>query len=290
MKVGAFSAPPLKAVAPPPPQQAEDKPAEPKEEKDSFQLSETLSRIGGNVLHGLAKIPTAYRYVPGLLRFAVVDGLVTTLQVTAGLTGLAGMAGLSVAGFVDVYNGIKKKDPVQALGGAGEIARGLFVGGLAASKAFDLGAHTALVGTGAQAFGWASGVLSLGSGVCKLHRGIKNGDRKEKLVGMLECGMAAASFCLLGGMAFTPVLIAQGAMAAAKTIYTNWDTIVSVGGAIKRKAGQLWNKFVDIFREPPKAGEATSEPPEKAPSQTSPGKSVDPSRPIEPKRFPAYWI
>ena len=287
MKVGTFSPPrPLSAAAAPPPAPEQDKPAEPKEEKDSFQLSETLSRIGGNVLHGLAKIPTAYRYVPGLLRFAVVDGLVTTLQVTAGLTGLAGMAGLSVAGFVDVYNGVKKK----VLGGAGEIARGLFVGGLAASKAFELGGHAAAVGTAAHAFGWASGVLNLGSGLCKLHRGLKNGDRKDKVVGMLECGMAAASFCLLGGMAFTPVLVAQGAMAAAKTIYTNWDKIVAAGGAVKRRAGQLWNKFTDIFREPPKAEEATSDKPDSAPNPTAPNKRVDPSRPIETKRFPSYWI
>lgn len=241
----------------------------PKEEEDRFALTETVSRWGGYALNALGKIPKALAYVPGLLKFTVVNGLATALQVTAGLTGLAAMGGLSVAGFVDIYNGAKKGDSVQVLSGSGEVARGLFLGGLAATEHLSLGSLAGPVAQATPLLGIAHGGLNLGSGVLKLRRGYKEGNRKEMLLGALECGMAGATFALLGGAALTPLLIAQGVMAGTKAIVSNWDSLISLGKKVKEKASNLWTSFKNIFRDPPK-----NEPPPPPPPTPPPGKGL----------------
>lgn len=244
---------PFYASSPPPKdQQPEEPPPQEEEPKERWPLWESASRIGGNVLGALGKVPKALTYVPGLLKFTVVNGLSTALQVTAGLTGMAAMAGFSVAGFVDVYNGLKNGDNVQVLSGSGEIGRGLFLGGMAATNHLSLGPWAGKVATATPILGAIHGGFNFGSGLLKLRRGYKQGDRKEMLMGALECGMAGATFALLGGAALTPVLIAQGVMAGTKTIVSNWDNLVSLGKTVKRKAGDLWSSFKNIFRDPQK--------------------------------------
>ncbi len=226
-------------------------PTDEKKEGRGCDLWGEVSRTGGYFFHGLSKLPTAYRYVPNLLQFAFVEGLITTVQVTAGLTGLAGMAGLSVAGLRDIYTGAQDRDLSRVLSGSGEVSRGLFIGGLAMAS-WDLGSLAGPVAYGAHSLGYGHGILSCASGILKLKRGIEQNNRVDRIVGLLECGMGAASFAIMAGVGTVPFLAIQGSLAAAKFTYTNWDTLKSVGKAIKSRAKQLGDKFGRIFRESPK--------------------------------------
>lgn len=261
MLVQAATFTPLRSAAS---QQSQVPPAQqpPEEQGEEGSKVATVSRVSASILSGLRKVPTAYRYVPGLLRFALVDGLITAVQVSTGALGIFGMVGMGLAGALEIRDGVRQNDPVKMLAGSGEIARGAFVGSLSAEHFFKLGPYEGVARGLGVAAGLVHGGLNLSSGLMKYRRGAVEGNRIERLEGLLETGMAACT--LVAVTTPSPVsMTALGAHVALSTgryVLTHQEQLKRIGGAIRHRSAELWNNFKDIFREqePEKSREAAS--------------------------------
>lgn len=203
--------------------------------------TERISRRTGTVSNVLRKIPRAYKFVPRLLQFAVVEGLVTALQVTAGVTGVVGMFGMGIAGAMEIAEGVKKRDGAKVVAGAGEMSRGFTVGALTASEFLSLGPHQATARGVADGLAAVHGALTLAGGVMKIRQG-------HKVEGYLEIGVAGATLAAAGGLAPGPMLGLAVAMNTAGFAYRNQEKIKKAGQAVAHRTSDLWRKFKDVFR------------------------------------------
>lgn len=235
-----LAAPPRVPPAPPRP----PAPPAPPEER-----TKKWSKGAARVLKALRKVPKFYQYVPGLLKFAVVEGLVTALQLTAGLTGFAGMFGMGLAGAIEIHQGVKEKDSVKVLSGAGEVTRGFTLGAVTAAEFASLGPHQATAAATARGLTALHGALTLTSAVLKIRRGMTGGDPRLKVEGGLEIGVAAAMGAAAAGLAPGPMLGVAVALNGARFVYVHQDGLKEKAHAVGRRVDQLWDRFVDVFRD-----------------------------------------
>lgn len=199
------------------------------------------------------KVPRALLFVPSFLKFAVFDTLIPLLGFTATLGGVVGAVGLGAAGTMETIEGVKKKDAAVILSGLGEMARGGYIGGVSWNYWQNSSFTPGDVGT---VFGFAHGALNLSSGLVKMRRP----DKESKIVGMLEAGMGAAAFATLAvsGPAKLPLLVANGALSATRSIYMNREKIQDWRVNHRQKLAEYWEKFKDVFREEKKTANAGS--------------------------------
>lgn len=217
--------------------------------RDAPEKTRKVSKGASRVLQALTKIPRAYRYVPQLLRFAVVEGLMTTLQLTAGVTGVAGMFGMGLAGGLEIGAGVRERDPVKIVGGAGEMSRGLTLGAVTASEFMDLGPHQPAAATAARGLAGVHAALTGTSGILKIRRGALDGNPRLRVEGVLELGVAGATLAAAGGLAPGPMLGLAVALNGARYVYTHQDGIRAAGRAVADRTHQLWHRFQEIFRD-----------------------------------------
>lgn len=235
------------APAPPPPED---------EEAGDDDFWENLSRKIGSIANGLTKIPEALLFVPQFLQFALFDAVLPLLGLAAQMGGVVGMVGVGVAGGMELADGVRRDDPAKMLAGGGEIARGLFLGSLAA-KSF--GAER-LASYGAP-FAYLHGGLNLASGALKLRQGEQLNRKDKKIVGMLEMGMGACTLAALHSTpARVPALALQGVLAAGKFGVTRRHQLKEWAHKVSERAQETWKAFKDIFRDEP-------EPPPPAPPE-----------------------
>ncbi len=224
----------------------------PEEDEDP---KEKWARRIGNAANTIARIPKALLFIPSFLKFAIFDTLIPLIGLTATMGGVVGTVALGAAGVLETVDGIKKKDPASVLSGLGEVARGGYAGALTWNS-LQTGQLTP--GGVGIACGLIHGGLNLSSGLVKMHRGIRDGNREDKIVGMLEAGMGAAAFATLAvpGPFQVPALVANGALASVRTIYQHREALNDWRINHKRKLHDLWEKFKDIFREEKKTEHA----------------------------------
>lgn len=207
------------------------------------------SKGAARVLKALRKVPKFYTYVPGLLKFAVVEGLVTALQLTAGVTGFAGMFGMGLAGALEIAQGVREKDSVKVVGGAGEMTRGFTLGAVSAAEFAHLGPHQATAAAAAQGLTAVHSALTLTSAILKIRRGMAQGDQRLKVEGGMEIGVAAAMGVAAAGVAPGPMLGVAVALNGARFVFVHQDRLKEKGQAVIRRVDQLWDRFTDIFRD-----------------------------------------
>lgn len=122
------------AAAPPPPAPPPT-PADPpgvEAPDDPADLWDRASATAGRVGHAVARVPgVVVKLVPGLLEFAVVDAIVPLVTVTAAVGGVVAFVGVGASGVIEIVAGVRKRDAVTVLSGAGELSRGLFLGTVA---------------------------------------------------------------------------------------------------------------------------------------------------------------
>jgi hypothetical protein len=197
----------------------------------------------------LSKVPQSYRYVPKLLRFAVVETAVTALQLTAGVTGVAAVFGMGLAGGLELKDGLRDRDAVKVIDGAAEMTKGLALGAVTATEYLDIGPHQGNLQTAAKGLAVVHGALSLASGAIKLQRGHKFHKPQLYVEGILEMAAAGATVAAAGGIAPGPMLGLAVALNLADAVYSNQDKIRSAAKAVSGRARQIWNNFKDVFRD-----------------------------------------
>jgi hypothetical protein len=204
------------------------------------------SRWVGQVGKFIAKVPKFLAHTAKFIGTTLLGGLSAALQLAAGSIGLVGMAGLGLAGAMEVRDGVKEKDPLKMLSGSGEIVRGINTGVLSAAQLLNIGQHTgmaiATVGLGAL-----QGGIHLTSGSMKFLQGRSEGNGQRRLEGALEVGMGVASMAMLAGP-LTPLAI--GTYATLSTVrfgVVNKDRIKKGIKSAKQVVKDYWQKMSDEF-------------------------------------------
>jgi hypothetical protein len=260
-----FLAPPS-AYGSKPPEGSAPAPAPPPkdEEAGDDDFWENLSRKVGHVAHALTKVPEALLFIPEFLKFALFDAVLPLVGLAAQLGGVVGMVGVGVAGGMELADGVRRHDGAKVLAGGGEVARGLFLGSLAARS---FGAEgLAQAGT---PFAYLHGGLNLASGVMKMRQGEQMNRNDKKIVGMLEIGMGACTLAALHSTpARVPALALQGVLAAGKFGVTRQHQLKEWGHKVCERARETWEAFLGIFRDEEKP------PPPEPPAPPEPDKTI----------------
>lgn len=218
---------------------------------DSVQggRTEKNSRLIGKIGKFIAKLPKAAKHFPGFLKAALVGTLGVGLKIAAGGLGLAGMAGLGLAGGLEIREGIKEKDKLKILGGAGEVVRGGFTGAASLGHIFDLGQHAGTVAKVAGVLGLVQGGIHITSGALKFTEGRSENVRSRKIEGLLEMGMGAASLVMVTG-AMTPVAVgAYTALTTARFLLVNKDGIKKGICKAKETTQKFWHDIKSEFKD-----------------------------------------
>lgn len=182
------------------------------------------SRWVGRVGKFISKVPKFLAHTAKFIGVTLLGGLTAAVQLAAGSIGLVGMAGLGLAGALEVRDGIKEKDPLKMLSGTGEIVRGAYTGALSTGYLLDLGQHAGMA-VATSALGALQGSIYLTSGAMKFVKGRAEGDNQHRTEGALEVGMGVASLGMLAAP-LTPVALGVfGALCAARFVVVNKDRI-----------------------------------------------------------------
>jgi hypothetical protein len=204
------------------------------------------SRWVGQVGKYISKAPKFLAHTAKFIGTTLLGGLSAALQLAAGSIGLVGMAGLGLAGALEVRDGVKEKDPLKMLSGSGEIVRGAYTGVLSVGQILKLGHNTgmavATVGLGAL-----QGGIHLTSGSMKFLKGRAEDDSKRRLEGALEMGMGVASLVMLAGP-LTPLGIGTyAALSTARFAVVNKERIKKGVKNAKQVVREYWQKMSDEF-------------------------------------------
>ncbi len=231
------------------------KPEEPLLPADQVNISggktEKRSRLLGKIGKFIAKLPKAAKHFPRFIKAVLVGSLGVGLRLAAGSLGLVGMAGLGMAGALEIRDGIRNKDKLQMLGGAGEIVRGGFTGALSLGHIFDLGAHAGTVAKVTGTLGAIQGGIHISSGLMKLAEGRAKDVKRRRIEGMLEVGMGVASLVMVTGV-MTPLAVGSyAALTAARFGVVNWEKICENTVKAKDKTKELWQKVKAEFQDEP---------------------------------------
>lgn len=209
----------------------------------------------GSVGKFIAKIPKFLAHTGRFIGATLFGGLSAAVQVAAGSLGLVGMAGLGLAGGLEIREGLKEKNVIKIMSGTGEIVRGAFTGLLSAEHLMDLGSHTGALTAATATLGLVQGGVHLTSGILKLSEGRAKDIKRRRVEGMLEMGAGVASLCMVAGP-ITPLAVgAYAALSTAKWGVANWDKIKN--GASKLK--QLGTDYLNTMRREYKGVEAFTE-------------------------------
>lgn len=212
----------------------------------------TASKVLGEVGKFVVKIPKILGHIARFVGIGLLGGLQAAVQVAAGSVGLVGMAGLGLAGALEIREGLKKHDGVKVLSGSGEIVRGAYTGLLSAGHLLDLGRYAGTVGALTAGFGVLQGGIHFSSGTMKLVEGQRTHNGRRRVEGMLEIAMGTASVAMLAAP-ITPLAVGTYAgLATARYGVVNWERIKA--GARKAKSGlkNFWNTLKAEFRDEPK--------------------------------------
>ena len=204
------------------------------------------SRWIGRIGKFISKVPKFLGHTAKFIGTTLLGGLSAAVQLAAGSIGLVGMAGLGLAGALEVRDGVREKDPLKMLSGSGEIVRGAYTGVLSAGQLLDLGQHTgmamATVGLGAL-----QGGIHLSSGSMKFLKGRREGDSQRRLEGALAIGMGVASLAMLAGP-LTPLAIGgYAALSSARFVVVNKDRIREGAKKAKKVVTDYWQNMSDEF-------------------------------------------
>lgn len=211
--------------------------------------TEKNSRLFGKIGKFIAKLPKAARHFPRFIKAALVGGIGVGLRLAAGSLGLVGMAGLGLAGALEVREGIKEKDAIKVIGGTGEIVRGGFTGLLSLGHIIDLGKHAGGVAAATGILGTAQGGLHITSGVLKFTEGRKKDVKRRRIEGMLEIGMGVASLAMVTG-AMTPLAVGTyAALTMTRFGVVNWEKICENASKAKAKTKEMWQDFKNEFKD-----------------------------------------
>ncbi len=227
-------------AAPPP----ADSAAPPAQKEDDDSLLEKVSRQVGHVGQAASKVPRVVAFIPNFLRFAVLDAFVPLVGFAAVTGGVCAFVGVGAAGIIEMVEGVRKKDAVLVLSGAGETSRGLFLGTVAANAIWGPGAYAGL-GVGCM---YLSGALGIACGAMKIRRGRARGDKKQSVDGALEAGMGVCSLVATSGALLYPAIAVQGALGAARFAYANQDRLRTWSTRVGDRLHTTWENFKDLFR------------------------------------------
>lgn len=206
------------------------------------------SRWVGEVGKFVSKVPKFLAHTAKFIGTTLLGGLSAALQLAAGSVGLVGMAGLGLAGALEVRDGIKEKDPLKMLSGSGEIARGAYTGVLSASQLLNLGQHAG-VAAATTILGGVQGAIHLTSGSMKFIKGRAEGNKQRRIEGALEVAMGVASLGMLAGP-LTPLAVGTYAtLSTARFVVVNKDRIKEGFGKAKQVLKDYWQSMVDTFRD-----------------------------------------
>ena len=219
---------------------------------DSVEISgsktKKRSRLFGQIGKFVAKVPKFVAHTARFIGATLFGGLQTAIQVAAGSLGLVGMAGLGIAGALEIRDGMREKDAAKVMAGSGEVVRGAHSGLLSAGHLLDMGRHAGTVAAATACLGVLQGGIHLTSGALKIHEGRETDNRRRRIEGYLEMGMGTASLAMLAGPV-TPLAIGTYAtLAGARFSVVNWERIKT--GFSKAKGGirRYWETMKAEYR------------------------------------------
>lgn len=204
------------------------------------------SRWVGRIGKFISKVPKFLGHTARFLGATLVGGLSAAIQLAAGSLGLVGMAGLGLAGALEMRDGYKEKDPLKMLSGSGEIVRGAYTGVLSAGQLLDLGQHAGMA-LATSALGALQGGIYLSSGTMKFLKGRSEQNRQRRLEGALEVGMGVASLAMLAAPLTPLALGTYGALSIARFTVVNKDRIKKGFQKAKDVVKDYWQKMSDEF-------------------------------------------
>ena len=204
------------------------------------------SRWVGRIGKFISKVPKFLGHTARFLGATLVGGLSAAIQLAAGSLGLVGMAGLGLAGALEMRDGYKEKDPLKMLSGSGEIVRGAYTGVLSAGQLLDLGQHAGMA-LATSALGALQGGIYLSSGTMKFLKGRSEENRQRRVEGVLEVGMGVASLAMLAAPLTPLALGTYGALSLARFTVVNKDRIKKGFQKAKDVVKDYWHKMSDEF-------------------------------------------
>lgn len=204
------------------------------------------SRWVGRIGKFISKVPKFLGHTARFLGATLVGGLSAAIQLAAGSLGLVGMAGLGLAGALEMRDGYKEKDPLKMLSGSGEIVRGAYTGVLSAGQLLDLGQHAGMA-LATSALGALQGGIYLSSGTMKFLKGRAEENRQRRVEGALEVGMGVASLAMLAAPITPLALGTYGALSLARFTVVNKDRIKTGFQKAKDVVKDYWKKMSDEF-------------------------------------------
>lgn len=204
------------------------------------------SRWVGRIGKFISKVPKFLGHTARFLGATLVGGLSAAIQLAAGSLGLVGMAGLGLAGALEMRDGYKEKDPLKMLSGSGEIVRGAYTGVLSAGQLLDLGQHAGMA-LATSALGALQGGIYLSSGTMKFLKGRSEENRQRRVEGVLEVGMGVASLAMLAAPLTPLALGTYGALSLARFTVVNKDRIKKGFQKAKDVVKDYWQKMSDEF-------------------------------------------
>lgn len=194
----------------------------------------------------MSKVPKFVGHTVRFLGATLVGGVSAAIQLSAGMLGVVGMAGLGLAGALEMRDGFKEKDPLKMLSGSGEIVRGAYTGVLSVGQLLDVAQHSG-VAMAASALGALQGGIYLTSGTMKVLQGRSEDTKQRRIEGALEIGMGVAGVAMLAGP-LTPLAVgAYGALSLARFSVVNKDKIKDGFQKAKGVVKDYWQKMSDEF-------------------------------------------
>ena len=230
-------------------------PSEPQDRVDLSTPGKKSASIIGEIGGFFAKLPKYANHVSRFIGATVIGGFSAAINLAGGALGLAGFAGLGLAGAMEVREGIREKDRIKILSGSGDVARGAFTGLLSANTLLDLGKYSAMVGTAAVGLGALQGGIHLSTGLMKFRQGTEAENGRRRLEGLLEMGMGAATLAMIAGPLTVPGVAAYGALSTVRFAVVNKEKIVNGFKAAKQRTVNLWKRIrgTDEPSESPRA-------------------------------------
>ena len=204
------------------------------------------SRWVGRIGKFISKVPKFLGHTAKFIGATLLGGLSAAIQLAAGSLGLVGMAGLGLAGALEIREGYKEKDALKMLSGSGEIVRGAYTGVLSAGQLLDLGQHAGMA-VATSALGALQGGIYLTSGTMKFVKGRAEGNKQRRLEGALEVGMGVASLAMLAAPITPLALGTYGALSLARFTVVNKDRIKTGFQKAKGVVKDYWQKMSDEF-------------------------------------------
>lgn len=222
--------------------QAETEPLrlEPEDRVEISTPGKKSASIIGEIGGFFAKLPKYANHVSRFIGATVIGGFSAAINLAGGALGLAGFAGLGLAGAMEVREGIRENDKIKILSGSGDVARGAFTGLLSANTLLDLGKYSAMVGTAAVGLGALQGGIHLSTGLMKYRQGSKAENGRRRLEGLLEMGMGAATLAMISGPLTVAGVAAYGALSTVRFAVVNKEKIVNGYKAAKKRTINLW--------------------------------------------------